>query len=194
MFANDRGWAAKMREAVETGLTAEGAVEKVQNDTRARMLRVSDPYLRERLHDMDDLANRLLRRLAGGPETSAKIELPRDAILLARNMGPAELLDYDRERVRGLVLEEGSPTSHVTIVARALGIACVGQVENILTLVEQGDAIIVDGASGEVHVRRPPRSRTPSPRRCASERGGKRPTASCATSRRSRATARRSTC
>jgi phosphotransferase system enzyme I (PtsP) len=156
MFANDRGWAAKMREAVESGLTAEGAVEKVQNDTRARMLRVSDPYLRERLHDMDDLANRLLRRLAGGPETSAKVELPRDAIILARNMGPAELLDYDRERVRGLVLEEGSPTSHVTIVARALGIACVGQVENILTLVEQGDAIIVDGSSGEVHVRPPP--------------------------------------
>jgi phosphotransferase system enzyme I (PtsP) len=155
MFANDRGWAAKMREAVESGLTAEGAVEKVQNDTRARMLRVSDPYLRERLHDMDDLANRLLRRLAGEPSTAAKIDLPKDAIIVARNMGPAELLDYDRERLRGLVLEEGSPTSHVTIVARALGIATVGQVENVLTLVEQGDAIIVDGASGEVHVRPP---------------------------------------
>jgi phosphotransferase system enzyme I (PtsP) len=156
MFANDRGWAAKMREAVETGLTAEGAVEKVQNDTRARMLRVSDPYIRERLHDMDDLANRLMRQLTGEPATAAKIDLPKDAIVVARNMGPAELLDYDRERVRGLVLEEGSPTSHVSIVARALGIATVAHVENALTLVEQGDAIIVDGSSGEVHIRPAP--------------------------------------
>jgi phosphotransferase system enzyme I (PtsP) len=155
MFANDRGWAQKMRDAVKDGLTAEGAVEKVQNDTRARMLRVHDPYLRERLHDMDDLANRLLRQLAGEPATASKVELPKDAIVVARNMGPAELLDYDRRRLRGLVLEEGSPTSHVTIVARALGVATVGQVENITTLVEQGDAIIVDGASGEVHVRPP---------------------------------------
>jgi len=155
MFAHDRGWAAKMREAVETGLTAEGAVEKVQNDTRARMLRVHDPYLRERLHDMDDLANRLLRLLVGEPANAAKAALPKDAIIVARNMGPAELLDYDRERVRGLVLEEGSPNSHVIIVARALGIGTVGQVENVLTLVEDGDAIIVDGQSGEVHVRPP---------------------------------------
>jgi phosphotransferase system enzyme I (PtsP) len=65
------------------------------------------------------------------------------------------LLDYARTRLRGLVLEEGAATSHVAIVARALGIACVGQAENITSLVEQGDAIIVDGASGDVHIRPP---------------------------------------
>lgn len=156
MFANDRGWAAKMREAIESGLTAEGAVEKVQSDTRARMLRMTDAYLRERLHDLDDLATRLLRQLSGDISTSARVDLPKDAIIVARNMGPAELLDYDRDRVRGLVLEEGSPTSHVTIVARALGIACVGEVEDIIARVEDGTAIIVDGQSGEVHVRPPP--------------------------------------
>lgn len=152
-FANDQRWAAKMREAVEAGLTAEAAVEKVQSDTRARMLRVEDPYLRERLHDFDDLANRLLRQLVG--DSGVPRELPKDAIIIARNMGPAELLDYDRDRIRALVLEDGSPTSHVSIVARALGLACVGQVENIAALVEQGDAIIVDGSSGQVHVRPP---------------------------------------
>ncbi len=155
MFANDRGWAIKMREAIQTGLSAEAAVERVQSDTRARLLRVNDLYLRERLHDMDDLANRLLRQLQGVSEGGSALILPKDAIIVARNMGPAELLDYDRTRLRGLVLEEGSSTSHVSIVARALGIASVGQVANVLSLVEDGDAIIVDGASGEVHVRPP---------------------------------------
>jgi len=154
MFAYDQGWAARIREAVETGLTAEAAVEKVQNDTRARMLRQTDPYLRDRLHDLDDLANRLLRTLVGFDHID-EAEMPKDAILIARNMGPAELLDYDSGGLRALVLEEGTPTSHVTIVARALGIATVGQVEGILDLVNPGDAIIVDGLSGEVHVRPP---------------------------------------
>jgi phosphotransferase system enzyme I (PtsP) len=153
MFANDRRWTGRLREAVEAGLSAEAAVEKVQSDMRARMLRAEDPYIRERLHDLDDLANRLLRQLLGEEATHGS--LPKDAIIIARNMGPAELLDYDRSRVRGLVLEEGSATSHVSIVARALGIACVGQVENIVTLAEQGDAIIVDGISGQVHLRPP---------------------------------------
>ncbi|MFS8036962.1 phosphoenolpyruvate--protein phosphotransferase [Xanthobacter sp. AM11] len=154
MFAHDRGWMHKMREAVLSGLTAEGAVERVQSDTRARMMRASDPYLRERLHDLDDLANRLLRELTGrrGAEREA---LPDNAILVARNMSPAALLDYDRTRIRGLVLEEGGTTSHVTIVARALGIAAVGQVENAAGLADQGDPVIVDGQAGEVHLRPP---------------------------------------
>jgi phosphotransferase system enzyme I (PtsP) len=156
MFAYDRGWMRKMREAVMTGLTAEAAVERVESDTRARMVRQTDPYLRERLHDLDDLANRLLRQLVGQDHAPAKEMLPENAILVARTMGPAALLDYDRSRLRGLVLEEGGPTSHVTIVARALGIAAVGQIENATGLVDPGDAIIVDGLSGELHVRPPP--------------------------------------
>ncbi len=155
MFAHDRGWMHKMREAVLSGLTAEGAVERVQSDTRARMMRASDPYLRERLHDLDDLANRLLRELTGRGAGTAREALPDNAIIIARNMSPAALLDYDRTRIRGLVLEEGGTTSHVTIVARALGIACVGQVENIAGLADAGDPMIVDGQAGEVHLRPP---------------------------------------
>ncbi|MCS0497340.1 phosphoenolpyruvate--protein phosphotransferase [Ancylobacter sp. MQZ15Z-1] len=155
MFAHDRGWIARMREAVMTGLTAEGAVERVQSDTRARMLRMTDPYLRERMHDLDDLANRLLRQLAGRSSGPEHMSLPENAIIVARNMSPAALLDYDRTRIRGMVLEEGAATSHLTIVARALGIAAVGHVENIVGLVDAGDAIIVDGVSGEAHVRPP---------------------------------------
>jgi len=156
MFAYDRGWLHKLREAVMTGLTAEAAVERVQSDARARMLRQTDPLFRERLHDLDDLANRLMRQLSGKDHAPAKEQLPDNAVIVARSMGPAALLDYDRSRVRGLVLEEGGLTAHVSIVARALGIAAVSQIDNASGLVDPGDAIIVDGYSGEVHVRPPP--------------------------------------
>ncbi|RFB81606.1 phosphoenolpyruvate--protein phosphotransferase [Methylovirgula sp. 4M-Z18] len=153
MFAHDRGWIRRLQEAVMTGLTAEAAVERVQNDARAKLQRQTDPYLRERLHDLDDLANRLLHQLTGKSLVLDKDELPDNAILVARTMGPAALLDYDRSRLRGLVLEEGGGTSHVAIVARALGIPASSDVPNITNLVETGDAVIVDGTTGEVHVR-----------------------------------------
>ncbi|MAB15007.1 phosphoenolpyruvate--protein phosphotransferase [Parvibaculum sp.] len=153
MFANDRGWLQRMSEAVNTGLTAEAAVERVQNDTRARLQRAADPYLRDRLHDFDDLANRLLRQLTGVTLSSVSEDLPVDAIVIARNMGPAELLDYDKDRLRGLVLEEGAPNAHVSIVARALGIPTVGRADEALDHVESGEAIIVDGDTGEIYIR-----------------------------------------
>ena len=156
MFANDRGWTHKMHEAVQTGLTAEAAVERVQSDNRARMLRQTDPYLRDRLHDLDDLANRLMRQLVGRDHAPSREQLPDNAIIVARAMGPAALLDYDRKKLRGLVLEEGGPTSHVAIVARALGIAAVGHIDNATGIVDPGDAIIVDGAMGHVYVRPTP--------------------------------------
>ncbi|MCB1493658.1 MAG: phosphoenolpyruvate--protein phosphotransferase [Rhodobiaceae bacterium] len=152
MFAHDRGWSKRLREAVVTGLTAEAAVERVQNDYRARMMRQTDRYIRERLHDLDDLGNRLQRELLGLPN-GPRTDLPKDAVIVARNMGPAELLDYDRERIRGLVLEEGGATSHVSIVAKALGIATVGQVANVLDMIDESDPIIVDGQTGDVHIR-----------------------------------------
>ena len=156
MFAHDRGWVHRLEEALSTGLTAEAAVERVQSDTRARMLRQTDPYLRERLHDMEDLTHRLLRQLLGHDYDNARDNLPDNAVLVARMMGPAALLDYDRKKLRGLVLEEGGPTSHVAIVARALGIATVGEIANATGVVDPGDAIIVDGSTGNVHIRPTP--------------------------------------
>jgi phosphotransferase system, enzyme I, PtsP len=153
MFAYDRGWVHRLEEAVMSGLTAEAAVERVQSDTRARMLRQTDPYLRERLHDLDDLANRLMRQLTGRDHAPSRENLPENAILVARSMGPAALLDYDRKRLRGLVLEEGGPQSHVAIVARALGIAAVGEIDNATGIADPGDAIIVDGSAGDLHLR-----------------------------------------
>ena len=154
MFAHDRGWERRLREAVQSGLTADAAVERVQNGTRARMLRQPDPFWRERQRDLDDLSDRLLRILAGRATGFINPpEMPSDTILVARNMGPAELIDYDGSRLRGLVIEDGSGQSHVAIVAKALGIPAVGQAVGIVERVTAGDAIIVDGVTGEVHVR-----------------------------------------
>jgi phosphotransferase system, enzyme I, PtsP len=153
MFAHDRGWVDRLTEAIEQGLTAEAAVERVQNDTRARMMRSTDPYIKDRLHDLDDLANRLLRILTGNGGGVGTKDIPENAILVARNMGPAELLEYDRSRLRGVVLEEGASISHVAIIAKSLGIVSVGQAENIVSMSETGDDIIVDGQAGVVHLR-----------------------------------------
>jgi phosphotransferase system enzyme I (PtsP) len=152
MFAEDRGWLNRIREAIRTGLTAEASVQKVQNDMRARLREVTDPYLKERLHDLEDLTNRLLQHLSGAVAEPLAV-LPDDVVLVARSMGPAELLDYDRKQLRALVLEEGSSTSHVAIVARALDIPVVGRVAGVLDRVDQNDPIVVDGDNGTVFLR-----------------------------------------
>ncbi|HEY7548679.1 MAG TPA: phosphoenolpyruvate--protein phosphotransferase [Hyphomicrobiaceae bacterium] len=154
MFARDRGWIRRMQEAIGRGMTAEAAVERVQNDTRSRMLRQAEPYWRERLKDLDALSDRLLRILSGSTRGHGHGgALPHDAVLVARSMGPADLLDYDRENLRGLVLEDSGRQSHVAIVARALGIAAVGDARGVIERVDQGNPIIVDAESGEVHIR-----------------------------------------
>ena len=151
MFANSKGWMRRMEEDIARGLSAEAAVEKEQSQARARMSQVTDAYLRERLHDLDDLSNRLLRILTGqGAKTGA--QMPEDPILIARNIGPGELLEYGR-KLRGIVLEEGSVGSHAAIVARALAIPLVIHAERITNEALNGDHIMVDGDQGIVHLR-----------------------------------------
>jgi phosphotransferase system enzyme I (PtsP) len=152
LFAQDQGWRQKLRDAVRSGLTAEAAVERVQDELRARIIRMGDAFLRERLHDFEDLARRMQKHLGSGV---AGGELPYDAILVARAMGPAELLDYGRDRIRALVLEDAASTSHVAIVARAMGLPLVGDVEGIVDTARAGDDIAVDGETGEAHLRPP---------------------------------------
>ncbi|MGF1650803.1 MAG: phosphoenolpyruvate--protein phosphotransferase [Hyphomicrobiaceae bacterium] len=157
MFANDRGWLRRMQSAAREGLTAEAAVERVQNTTRMRLLHQNDPFWRERLRDLDDLSDRLLRILSGkGNIAFHDLELPEDTILVARNMGPAELLDYDRTRLRALVVEDASAQSHVAIVAKALGLPAIGQIPNVIERLSSGDPIIVDAEAGELHIRPSP--------------------------------------
>jgi phosphotransferase system enzyme I (PtsP) len=152
MFARDRGWLTRIEGVIDRGLSAEAAVQRVQNETRARMLQMSDAYIRERLHDLEDLSNRLLNHLVRQDRAAAQPEPPGDMILVARSLGPAALLDYDHGKLKGVVLEKGSHTNHVAIVARALGIPVVGQCDGIRDAIADGDRVIVDGDQGLIHV------------------------------------------
>ena len=145
MFAYDEGWSRRINEAIDSGLTAEAAIERVRQRTAQRMRQIDDPLLQDRMHDLDDLANRLLRIVSGQLGTAAQAGLPQDAVLIARNLGPAELLEYDRRKLKGVILEEGSLTAHVVIVARAMGVPMIGRAPNIRRLIGEGDLVLVDG-------------------------------------------------
>jgi phosphotransferase system, enzyme I, PtsP len=153
MIAQDAGWVTRIDNTIKAGLTAEAAVQRVQNELRARLSQSPDRYLRERVQDLEDLANRLLQHLLGANGTAMDAALPEEVVVVARSMGPAQLLDYGRARLRGLVLEEGSPTAHVAVVARALDIPIVGNVRDALGRIESGSRVIVDGDNAQVHVR-----------------------------------------
>jgi phosphotransferase system enzyme I (PtsP) len=150
LFANSRSWLARMEADVETGLSAEAAVEKEQSLFRARLGQSGDAYMRERMSDLDDLSNRLLRILTGQGANVA--DMPENPILVARNIGPGELLEYGKA-IKGIVLEEGSVGSHATIVARAWAIPLVINAKGITREALNGDTILVDGEQGIAHLR-----------------------------------------
>ncbi|VXC54048.1 phosphoenolpyruvate--protein phosphotransferase [Sphingomonas sp. AX6] len=156
MFAYDEGWSRRINEAIDSGLTAEAAIERVQQRTRMRMREIADPLLADRMHDLEDLSNRLLRTVSGQMGTAAQMGLRQDTILIARNLGPAELLEYDRRRLKGVILEEGSLTAHVTIVARAMGVPVLGRVREVRRLIAEGDRLLLDVNSENVVVRPTP--------------------------------------
>ncbi len=156
MFAYDEGWSRRIIEAIDTGLTAEAAIERVQQRTRMRMRQIDDPLLADRMHDLEDLSNRLLRIVSGQMGTAASQGLRSDTILIARNLGPAELLEYDKRRLKGVILEEGSLTAHVVIVARAMGIPVLGRVRGLRGAVRDGDPLLLDADQGSATVRAAP--------------------------------------
>ncbi|MGB3740317.1 MAG: phosphoenolpyruvate--protein phosphotransferase, partial [Pontixanthobacter sp.] len=153
MFAYDEGWGRRINEAIDTGLTAEAAIERVQQRTRMRMREIDDPLLADRMHDLEDLSNRLLRIVSGQLGTAATQGLRGDAILIAKNLGPAELLEYDRRRLKGVILEEGSLTAHVVIVARAMGIPVLGRARGVRGILREGDMVLLDADAGTAALR-----------------------------------------
>lgn len=150
MFARDPAWTGKLFDAVKAGLTAEAAVERARNEQRARLTQSRDAFFSDRLHDLEDIANRMLRYLSG---EDLRADLPENAILIARHIGPGELLEYGSGALKGVALEEGSASGHAAIVARALGIPLVGRLDDALDRAEDGDAAVIDGESGALHLR-----------------------------------------
>ena len=144
LIAADAGWLRRATDAVRSGLSAEAAVHRVADELRDRMRRVGDPYLRERLADLEDLAARVLAELHGKGEN----EVAPGAILLARRLGPAQLLEWHGRGIAGAVIEEGSPGGHAAILARALGLPVLGGARGMLEATEPGDEAVLDADDG----------------------------------------------
>ncbi len=153
LFTQDRGWISRINEAIDSGLTAEAGVKKVQEELQAKMSQLASPYIKERIQDLEDLSNHLLQVLLGKPVVPKSQELPEAFILVARSIGPAELLEYDHKRLKGLIVEEGSTTSHTAVIARAMDIPALAKVENATLVIQPGDVVILDAESGNIYVR-----------------------------------------
>ena len=153
LFTQDRGWLTRINEAIISGLTAEAAVKKVQEELQAKMSQLASQYIKERIHDLEDLSNHLLQILLGKPLHSNYDDLPAEFILVARTLGPAELLGYDHTRLKGLIIEEGSASSHTAVIARAMDIPTIVKVENVAMLIQAGDMVILDADGGNIYIR-----------------------------------------
>lgn len=151
MFTQDRGWITKINHAIESGLTAEASVQKVVNEIAERMSLMTDPYIKERIHDFQDLASRIIRHLRGKRPVSVK-KMPKNTILVAKSMGPVELLDYDISKIKAIVLEEGSQTMHVIIIARSLNIPVISGVKDISQIILNEDLLAVDANKGFLYI------------------------------------------
>lgn len=151
MFAKDKGWFKKIADNVMSGMTAEAAVERSYEDMWNRLSSTTDAYLKERLHDLRDVADRLQSYLSGDHADNASVA-SNDLIIIAQTMGPAELMDYDYTKIRGLIIEDGTPTMHVAIVAKALNIPVIAKIKGLFEEVNSGDLIAVDGNEGYVYL------------------------------------------
>jgi len=153
MFIKDKGWIAKMTKAIETGLSADAAVQKVGEEVTSRMELMTDPYIKERIHDVQDLVSRVMRHLRRGTKQAVKApKMPRQTILVAKSMGPAELLDYDLKKIKGIILEEGSQTMHMVIVTRSMNIPLICGIKNVTDVFAEGDTVILDATNGSVYL------------------------------------------
>ncbi|MDT7951057.1 MAG: putative PEP-binding protein [Acetobacteraceae bacterium] len=150
LVSADDGWLRRVREAAASGLSAEAAIQRVSHEVRERMRRIQDPYLRERLADLEEMADRMLAALDGG---EPPVAIPTGAILLARRLGPAQLLEWHARGIGGVVIEEGSLASHAAILARALGLPALGGATGTLEAVESGDGAILDADEGQLILR-----------------------------------------
>ena len=151
MIANDKGWYKRIINHINSGLTAEAAVEQAYAEMWNRLSGATDNYLKERLHDLRDIADRLRLYLSGEDKNNEKKDY-NDIVVVAASMGPADLMDYDYKKIRALIIEECTPTMHVAIVAKALNVPVIAKIEGLFKEIKEGVLMAVDGAKGTVFI------------------------------------------
>lgn len=132
-------------------LNVEAALRRVADSFRKSFERMNDPYLRERARDLDDVERRILRVLTGNNE-SALTQINSPVIVVADDLTPSETVTLPRKYILGFATNHGSATSHVALLARAMGIPAVTGLGDITSMVKAGDRILLDGTHGEVTV------------------------------------------
>lgn len=149
MLLEDEDVVLAIEERIVKGYTAEYAVFVALEDVAQSFFAMDDPYLNARGADVLDIRGRLLRRLGFGAQDA--VELPHDAIVIARDLSPSQTASLDTKRVKGIVTAAGSVSSHTAILARSMGIpAVIGVGDELLRCVRDGDTVVVDGRVGEV--------------------------------------------
>lgn len=152
MMIQDPFMTSQMQDFIAGGQCAEAAVDAVCNMYIEMFSSVEDDLTRQRATDIRDMRARLLGILLGQTEVDLS-DLPPETVLVAHDFTPSMTANMQKEHIVGILSECGSKTSHSAILARSLELPAVMSVENICTLLENGDTVIVDGTRGEVVVR-----------------------------------------
>ena len=152
MMIQDPFMTSQMQDFIAGGQCAEAAVDAVCNMYIEMFSSVEDDLTRQRTTDIRDMRARLLGILLGQTEVDLS-DLPPETVLVAHDFTPSMTANMQKEHIVGILSECGSKTSHSAILARSLELPAVMSVENICTLLENGDTVIVDGTRGEAVVR-----------------------------------------
>jgi len=150
LFLRDRQFIDRVEACIrDERLALESAIQVTVDELAHLLDTTNNAYLRERSADIRDLQRRLLRHVAKS-DTGQLEQLAPDSVLVARELLPSDLLEFNREHLVGIVTETGGETGHAAILARALGIPAVTGITNAMQAIEPDMPILVDGQTGEV--------------------------------------------
>jgi phosphotransferase system enzyme I (PtsI) len=149
MLLDDPTLQEAMERYARQGYSTAAAVHRACEDSARLMDNLADACFRERAKDIRDVGDRVVRTLLGIPKADLRT-LPYPAIVVARDLTPADTASVDRENVLGFVTEQGSTTSHTAILAQALGLPAVVGLGTALAGIDEHVRLGVDGAAGTV--------------------------------------------
>lgn len=135
---------------IHEGSGAAQAIESVQNQFMSLFLALDDEYMKERAADVQDVSQRLMRKVTGTTESLSDYNEP--TILVAHDLAPSDTAKLNAEFTRGFITEKGGKTSHSAIFARSLQIPAIVGATGILSEVQSGDIAIMNGETGEIFI------------------------------------------
>jgi phosphoenolpyruvate-protein kinase (PTS system EI component) len=152
-FLSDRQFVGRVEQRVrDERVNVEQAIEAIVEDLAASLKELNHEYLREREQDIRDMGRRVLRQLARQGRGASLARLPPHSIVVAPELLPSDIVELDRGNTIAIVTEQGGEASHIAILARSLGIPAVAGVKDIISQVETGTRLAVDGQTGAIEL------------------------------------------